>query len=84
MLSQDITVNGARQGFGDQPKDGAGRRPWFQVALHVRTAGVELSRDWMQVIATFGNGERDDTRAGLRHLLDDQIRILRRQQILQD
>ena len=77
-------VAAASQRLGHDPEDGAGHGARAQVGRHGRIAGVEFAGDGVQVVAAFGDGERDDAGGRRGHLLDDGFGIIGGEQVLDD
>lgn len=72
----------ASQRFRDQPEERARRDAGLQVVLDIRVGVVEGARGLVEVVAALGDREAHDARAGRGHPLDDRLRIVRREQVL--
>jgi len=70
--------------FDNQAEGGGRYRAWSQVRLYLRIVGVELPRDGMEVVTAFGNGEGDNARRRIGHLLDGSLGIVRRVEVFDD
>src|SRR5674536_187038 len=91
MLSQDITRERSQaplpatdQSLGDQAERRSRYRPRRQVVHDVRGSGGELAGDGVDVVAAFGDGQRDDPDQRIGHPLDHPLWIIGRQQVLDD
>jgi hypothetical protein len=88
MLSQDITVNGARpsaaQCLDHQAEHRAGRAVAAQVGRDAGLVGDELAGDVVEVVAALGDGQADDPGVRVRHLLDDGVGGVDGEQVLDD
>src|SRR5450759_3988923 len=72
------------QSLGDQAERRSRHRPRRQVVHDVRGSGGELAGDGVDVVAAFGDGQRDDPDQRIGHPLDHPLRIIGRQQVLDD
>jgi hypothetical protein len=80
----DTAVPPTPQRLGHQPETRRGYRPRRQIGPDGRIALVEFAGHRVDVVPALGHRQRDDPGRRVGHLLDDRLRVVRSQQIIDD
>ena len=81
---RDATIAATPQCLSHEAEGGARHGTRLQIGVHRGIRAVELARDVVDVVSALRHGERDDSGRGRCHGLDDSLRIVGREEVLDD